>query len=62
MSLLHGRHLPLLAIKYNIKLVTAEECMEGVARWPTAVLKSDNHLMMPFFPNKQVKSDHIAQI
>lgn len=61
MSLLHGKHLPLLAIKYNRKTITAEAYMEGHARWPTAVLKSDNHLMMPFFLNKPVKSDHVAK-
>lgn len=57
MSLLHGKHLPLLAVKYNRKTVTVEVYTEGVTRWLTAVLKSDNHLMMPFF----IKN-HIAQI
>lgn len=61
MSLFHGQNSLLLAIKYNIKIITAEECMEGIARWPTAVLKSDNHLMMIFFLNK-LKLDHTAQI
>lgn len=60
-SLLDGKHSPLLATTYSPTILTAEAYIEGVARWPTAILKSGNYANDAIFP-EETKSHHVSQI
>lgn len=59
--LLDGKRSPLLATTYSPTILTAEAYTEGVARWPTAILKSGNHADDVIFP-EETKSYHVSQI